>query len=59
MKSYGWSGFEAPHILDIGTRLRRVVSFTPLPLCLQGNSPWYPLVKSWVDPRAGLDAVVG
>jgi hypothetical protein len=31
----------APHILDLGTRWRWVVSFTPRPLYTQGKSPWY------------------
>jgi hypothetical protein len=37
------SGGIAPRILDLGTRWRRVVSFTPQPLNHQGKSPWYPL----------------
>jgi hypothetical protein len=34
-----------------------VVSFTSLPLYPRGKSPWYPLDKAWVVPRAGLDDV--
>jgi hypothetical protein len=30
-------------ILDLGTRWRSVVSFTPRPLHLLGKSPWCPL----------------
>jgi hypothetical protein len=30
-------------ILDLGSRWRRVVTFTPLPFYPQGKSPWYPL----------------
>jgi hypothetical protein len=50
-------GGMAPRILDLGTRRRWVVSFTPRPLYLQKKSPWYPL-----DRRLGvlidcLDAV--
>jgi hypothetical protein len=37
------SGVIAPRILDLGTRRRWVVSFTPRLLHPQGNSPWYPL----------------
>jgi hypothetical protein len=39
MKPYWGSGGIAPRILDLGTRWRRVVSFTPLPPYLQGKSP--------------------
>jgi hypothetical protein len=53
MKAYWWSGGIAPRILHLGTRWRRVVSFTPRLLYLQGKSPWYPL-----ETRLGLDAVV-
>jgi hypothetical protein len=53
-----WSGGIAPCILDFDTRWRSVVSFTIRPLYPQGKSPWYPLIGGWVDPRAGLDAVV-
>jgi hypothetical protein len=37
------SGGISPTILDLGTRWRWVVSFTPRPLYPQGKSPWYPL----------------
>jgi hypothetical protein len=40
-----------PHFLDLGTRWRRMVSFTPLPLYPRTKN--HPLPK--VDPRAGLD----
>jgi hypothetical protein len=33
----------APRILNLGTRWRWVVSFTPWPLYPQRKSPWYPL----------------
>jgi hypothetical protein len=42
MKAYEGSGGTAPRILDLGTRLRWVVTFTPRPLYPQGKSPWYP-----------------
>jgi hypothetical protein len=34
------SGGIAPRILDLGTRCRWVVSFTPRPLYPQGKNPW-------------------
>jgi hypothetical protein len=43
MKSYWGRGYTAPRILDLGTRWRWVVSFTPRPLHPKGKSPWYPL----------------
>jgi hypothetical protein len=36
MKAYWGSGDIALGILDLGTGWKRVVSFTPLPLYLQG-----------------------
>jgi hypothetical protein len=58
MKTYCGSGDIAPRILDLGTRRRRVVSFTPRPLYPQGKSPWYHWIGGWVGPRAFLDTVV-
>jgi hypothetical protein len=52
------SGGIAPCILDLGTRWRWVVSFTPRSLYPQGKSLWCPLDRGWVGPRAVLDAVV-
>jgi hypothetical protein len=37
---------------DLGTRWRRVVSFTPRPLYPQGKSPWYPLYKRLGGPQS-------
>jgi hypothetical protein len=34
-----------------------MVSFTPLQLNPRVKSPWYPLNRRLVGPRAGLDAV--
>jgi hypothetical protein len=45
------SGDVAPRILDLGTRWRGVVSFTPRPLYLQGKSPWYPLSRRLGGPQ--------
>ena len=53
-KAYRGSRSIAPHILNHGTRWRRVVSFTPRPLNL-GKEPWYPL--NWVEPRAVVDVL--
>jgi hypothetical protein len=44
-------------VLDLGTRLRWVVNFTPRPLYSQGRKPpGTHLIGSRVDPRVGLDA---
>jgi hypothetical protein len=55
MKAYWGSRSIAPRILDLGTRWRRVVTFTPLPLYPQGKNPWYPLDRRLDRPqrRAG------
>jgi hypothetical protein len=45
MKKYLGSGGVAPRILELGTRWRWVVSFTPQPLYPQGKNPWYPLYR--------------
>jgi hypothetical protein len=52
MKAYWRSGGIAPRILDLGTRWRRVVSFTPRPLYPQGKSPWYPLDRRLGGPQS-------
>jgi hypothetical protein len=43
MKTYWVSGGIAPPILDLGTRLRYVVTFTSPSLYPQGKNSWYPL----------------
>jgi hypothetical protein len=55
MKAYG-NGCIDPHLLDLGTSWRWVVSFTPLPL-YPGVPPGTHLIGGWVDPRASLDNV--
>jgi hypothetical protein len=45
MKTYWRSEVIVPRILDLCTRWRWVVNFTPLPLYLQGKNPWYPLER--------------
>jgi hypothetical protein len=47
------SGGIAPCILNLGTRLNWMVSFTPRPLYLWGNNPSTHWIGGWVDPRAG------
>jgi hypothetical protein len=52
MKAYSGSGGIARRILDLDTRWRRVVSFTPRPLHPQGNSPWYPIDRRLSRPQS-------
>jgi hypothetical protein len=52
------SGDIAPHILDLGTKWRWVVSFTPPPLYPQGKGPGTHWIGGWVGSRAVLNAVV-
>jgi len=51
-KKYWGSGGIAPHILDVGTTWRWVVSFTPRPLYTQGKSPRYPLDRRLGGPQS-------
>jgi hypothetical protein len=55
MKAYWGSENIAPLILYLGTRWRRVVSFTRRPLYPQGKSLWYPLDRrlGGVQSRSG------
>jgi hypothetical protein len=46
------SGGIAPRIIDIGSRWRWVVSFTPRPLYPQGKSPLYPLDRRLGGPQS-------
>jgi hypothetical protein len=41
-----------PRILDLGTRWRWVVSFTPRPLYSHGKSPWYLLDRKLGGPQS-------
>jgi hypothetical protein len=50
--AYWMSGGIVPHILELGTRWRWVVSFTPRPLYPQGKSLWYPLNRSLGGPQS-------
>jgi hypothetical protein len=44
-------------ILDLGSRWRRVVSFTPCRFTPGERAPGIHWIGGWVGPRAGLDAV--
>jgi hypothetical protein len=57
MKAYWGMEVWLNTFFDHGTRWRWMVSFTSRPLYPQGKSPYYPLDREWVGPRAGLDAV--
>jgi hypothetical protein len=46
-----------PHFLDLGTRWRWAVSFTPWSLYPRGRAPGTHWIGGWVDPRAELDDV--
>jgi hypothetical protein len=58
MKTYWASGGIAPRVLDLGTKWRSAVSFTPWPLYPQGKSPGNIWIGGWVGSRAVLDTVV-
>jgi hypothetical protein len=43
-------------VLNLGSRWKWMISFTPLPNCSRGNSPWYPLDR-WLggtESQSGL-----
>jgi hypothetical protein len=52
-----WSWDIAPCILNLDTRWRQVVSFTPLPLYPGEAAPVAHCVGVWMGPRAGLGAM--
>jgi hypothetical protein len=58
LKTYCGSGGIAPRILDLGTRWRWVVSFTPRPHYLKESAPRTHWIGGWVGPKAVMDAVV-
>jgi hypothetical protein len=51
------SGCIDPYIVDVGTRWRQVISFTPRPLNPRRKSPGIHWIVGWVGPGAGLDDV--
>jgi hypothetical protein len=52
MKAYWGSVGIASRIFDLGTKWRRVVSFTTRTLYPQGKSPWYPLDRRLGGPQS-------
>jgi hypothetical protein len=58
VKAYLGSESTAPRILDLGTRWRCLVSFTPCRLTPRKRAPGTHWIVGWVEPRPGLDAVV-
>jgi hypothetical protein len=56
-KDISESGGTTPCILNLGTRLRQVISFTPQPLYPWKKHPGIHYRGSWLGPRAGLEAV--
>jgi hypothetical protein len=52
MNAYWGSEGIAPRILDLCTRWRWVVSFTPRPTYPQGKSSWYPLDRRLGGPHS-------
>ena len=54
LKGCGGSRDIIPLILDLGTRWRWVVKFTPRPLCPPKQTPVSHWTGGWIGPRAGL-----
>jgi len=52
MKAYRGNGGIAPRLLDLGTKWRWLISFTPRPLYHQGKIPYYPLGRSLDGPQS-------
>jgi hypothetical protein len=50
------SGGIVQFFLDLGSKWRWVVRFTPRPLYPRGKNPGIHWIGGWVGPRAGLDA---
>jgi hypothetical protein len=57
MKTYCGSGGIAPRILNLGSRWKRVVSFTPRPLYFMLRALGTHWIGGWMSPRAGLDTM--
>jgi hypothetical protein len=55
MKTYWRNGGLAPRILDLGTRRRWVVTFTPRQHYPREADPGTNCIEGWVDNRAVLD----
>jgi hypothetical protein len=54
MKAYWGVQVQLPRIIDLGTRWKWVVSFTPRPLYPQGKRPWYTLDRRLGGPQSRL-----
>jgi hypothetical protein len=52
MKAYWGVEVQLHAFSDLGTRRSWVVSFTSLPLCSQGKSPWYSLDRRLGEPQS-------
>jgi len=52
MKTYWESGGRDPRILNVGTRRRKVFSFTSRPPYPRGNNPRYPLDRRLDGPQS-------
>jgi hypothetical protein len=52
MRAHWGSWGIAPRILDLGTRRRWVVGFTPRPLYPKEKSPWFPLDSRLGGPQS-------
>jgi hypothetical protein len=57
MKACWESGGIAPRILDLGTRFKWMVRFTPRPgrFTSQGKSSWYPLDRRLDGPQSHFE----
>jgi hypothetical protein len=51
------SGVMTPRTLNLGTRWRCVVSYTPRTLCSRVSSSQYPEERTWVGRRDCLKAL--
>jgi hypothetical protein len=49
------SAYTSPTILVFGNVQKRVVSFTPRPICLWRKKPSSYQIRGFVDPRAGME----
>jgi hypothetical protein len=57
MKTYCGSGGSAACILNLGTKWKWDLSFTPRTLYLRGKNPRYQLDTGLAGPRADLEAM--
>ena len=57
MKVYRGSRRIAPFIINLGSRWKWVVNFTPRPLYSLGNKPRTRWMEEWMEDRAGVDVL--